>query len=144
MTSRELLRRHPHLGTAFFVVVVVMLLHESEHFAQVLQKDVRLDACPNDCRGLLGFFFDVEWVHVAYNHSLLVLLAALWLGFRMWRREWRQASLLGWTLLTGGIWQVYGAETAFLFCAVTATIAAFLLLTIKTKANFDKIPNQNI
>lgn len=108
MTSGQLLRRHPRLSTAFFAVAVVLVLHESEHLAQVLQKDVRGDACPNDCRGLLGFFFDIEWVHVAYNHSLLLLLAALYAGFRMWRREWRAASPVGWALLTGGIFLLQG------------------------------------
>ncbi len=47
------------------------------------------------------------------------------------------------SLLTGGIWQFYGAETAFLFCAVVAMIAAFLLLTVKPKANSDKIVKSN-
>lgn len=92
--------RHPRLNAAFFLVLGVMLLHEAEHVSQVLQKDVLGASCPNDCRGLLGFAFDIEWVHFAYNTSILVALSALYLAYRLWRREWRQANLGAWLSLT--------------------------------------------
>jgi hypothetical protein len=91
------------LNLAFFVVVVIMVLHESEHVAQVTQKDALTYTCPNQCRGLMGFVFDVEWVHFAYNTSILVTLGALWSSYRMWERRWRAAYPVGWGLLTLGI-----------------------------------------
>src|SRR6266498_4422294 len=60
------------LRTAFLLLLVVMTAHEAEHEAQVVQKDVIDAACPNDCRGLLGFLFDVEPIHFAYNVSIFV------------------------------------------------------------------------
>ena len=80
-----------------------MAAHEAEHIAQVVQKDVISASCPNDCRGLLGFAFDLEWVHFAYNASIFAALAALYAGFGLWRAGWRQAHPRAWVLLTGGI-----------------------------------------
>ena len=37
------------------------------------------------------------------------------------------------SLLTGGIWQFYGAARAFLFCSIVAALAAILLLTVQTE-----------
>ena len=84
-----------------------MAAHEAEHVAQVAQKHVVSASCPNDCRGLLGFAFDIEWVHAAYNHSLLAALAALYLGFGLWRRPWRDRRW-AWGALTVGIFVVQG------------------------------------
>ena len=109
MTSAEaLVRRHRLLNVAFFLVVAVMLFHQSEHAAQIVQKDIRGDACPNDCRGLLGFAFDVEWVHAAYNHSILLLLVGLFLAYRMWRPAWRRARPWAWGVLALGIFVLQG------------------------------------
>ena len=103
-----LVRRHRLLNVAFFLVVAVMLFHQSEHAAQIVQKDIRGDACPNDCRGLLGFAFDVEWVHAVYNHSILVLLVGLFLGYRMWRPAWRRARPWAWGVLAFGVFALQG------------------------------------
>jgi hypothetical protein len=92
----------------FGLIVAVMAFHEAEHVLQVAQKDVAGSSCPNDCRGLLGFAFDVEWVHVAYNHSLLIALALFYVGFGLWRAPWRQANLAAWLSLTAGIFVVQG------------------------------------
>ncbi len=99
--------RAPWLDAFFALVVIVMVAHESEHVAQMWQKDVRHATCPIECRGILGSTFDVEWVHAAYNHSILLALAALYLGYRMWRREWREPRW-AWLSLTTGIFVVQG------------------------------------
>ena len=101
-------RRLWRLDLAFFVVVAVMAAHESEHVGQVVQKTSLENSCPTDCRGVLGFLFDVEWVHAAYNHSLLFALVGLYVGYRMWRPEWRKADLVGWVAITGAIFAVQG------------------------------------
>jgi hypothetical protein len=57
-----------------------MAAHEAEHVGQLLQKQGLENSCPKDCRGALGFIFDVEWVHFAYNSSILVALGVIgWL-----------------------------------------------------------------
>ena len=96
------------LDLAFLLVILVMTAHEAEHVAQVIQKDALANSCPVDCRGLLGFKADVEWVHFTYNHAILLALAALYLGFGLWKRRWRQASPLAWWSLTIGIFVVQG------------------------------------
>lgn len=55
-----------------------MAAHEAEHVGQLLQKKGLENSCPRDCRGALGFLFDVEWVHFAYNSSILIALGAFW------------------------------------------------------------------
>ena len=63
---------------AFLALILVMAAHEAEHVGQLLQKKGLENSCPRDCRGALGFLFDVEWVHFAYNSSILVALAVMW------------------------------------------------------------------
>jgi len=83
----------------FSAVVVVMAGHEGEHVAQLGQKHALGATCPNDCRGLLGFAFDLEWVHFAYNTSILAVLVALY----AWGRLWRGPRTWGWSALSAGI-----------------------------------------
>ena len=99
--------RRQRLDLAFFAVVVIMAAHQGEHVAQVVQKDGAAENCPRDCRGLLGAVFDIEEVHFAYNTLLFAGLAALWLGYRMWRPEWRR-RLVPWVFLTAGIFVIQG------------------------------------
>ncbi|MEX2211923.1 MAG: right-handed parallel beta-helix repeat-containing protein [Gaiellaceae bacterium] len=73
------------LPVLFTALLAVMAGHEAEHVAQVLQKDALDASCPTDCRGALGFVFDLEWVHFAYNISIELVLIALVVGFRLWR-----------------------------------------------------------
>lgn len=103
MSAADLVRRHARLNALFFLLLGVMLLHESEHVAQVAQKDVLNSPCPNDCRGLLGYVFDVEWVHFVYNTTILVALAALWIAYRMWEPDWRRTRLAAWLSLTAAV-----------------------------------------
>lgn len=83
----------------FTALVVVMVGHEAEHLAQIGQKHALGATCPNDCRGLLGFAFDLEWVHFAYNASVLAALVGLYL----WSGMWRGPRTLGWAALSAGI-----------------------------------------
>jgi hypothetical protein len=85
------------LPVVFAVLLAVMAGHEAEHVAQVLQKNTLDAACPTDCRGVLGFVFDLETVHFAYNLSIEAILLALVVGFRLWRNP----LLVGGTVLQG-------------------------------------------
>ena len=96
------------LDLAFLLVILVMTAHQAEHVAQVVQKDALANSCPADCRGLLGFRADVEWVHFAYNQLILLALAGLYVGFGLWRRRWRETGFLAWLSLTVGIFVVQG------------------------------------
>ena len=96
------------LDLSFLLVILVMTAHEAEHVAQVLQKNALQNSCPVDCRGLLGFKADVEWVHFTYNHAILIALAAIYIGFGLWRREWRERNPPAWWALTIGIFGVQG------------------------------------
>jgi parallel beta-helix repeat protein len=106
-TARKSVANHPKLNAAFLAVVVIMAAHQSEHLAQVAQKNVLGEACPGRCRGALGVVFDIEWVHFAYNVAIFVALGALWLAYRMWKPEWRRTGV-PWALLTGGIFFIQG------------------------------------
>ena len=96
------------LDLAFFAVIAVMAAHESEHLGQIIQKNGLENSCPKDCRGVLGFLFDVEWVHALYNHSLLLFLVGLYAAYRLWRREWRGDNRGAWLALTAAIFVVQG------------------------------------
>jgi len=98
---RALSRRQ--LDIAFAVLVAVMAAHEAEHVAQLLQKEAFPNRCPGDCRGALGFIFDLEWVHFAYNLSILVALAGLVAAYGLWRSEWRRAHPWAVGALAAGI-----------------------------------------
>lgn len=101
-----LIAPHRRLNLAFFALIGVMAFHQSEHFAQVVQKDVTLERCPEDCRGLLGFVFDVEWVHFAYNWSIFIALVAIYFAYGLWKPVWREAAAWPWWAMTAGIFVV--------------------------------------
>jgi hypothetical protein len=89
--------------TVFAVLVAVMAAHEAEHVAQLLQKEAFANRCPGTCQGALGFIFDLEWVHFAYNTSTFLVLVGLYAAYRMWRPEWRRVSMWSRVVLTVGI-----------------------------------------
>jgi len=99
VTSED--RRLGRLALFFTLLVAVMAAHELEHVVQVFQKNAAGAVCPNDCRGLLGFAFDLEWVHFAYNTTIFAALVGLYVAGRMWRPEWR--AQFGWVLLSAGL-----------------------------------------
>jgi nitrous oxidase accessory protein NosD len=89
---RRPVRRLLQLDVAFALLVAVMAAHEAEHVGQMLQKNAFPNRCPGDCRGALGFAFDLEWVHFAYNLSILFAIGTLAIAYRLWRPEWRRAA----------------------------------------------------
>jgi hypothetical protein len=91
------------LDIAFALVVAVMAAHEAEHVAQLLQKEAFPNRCPGDCRGALGFIFDVEWIHFSYNVSILAAVAGLAASYGLWRSSWRRAHPWAVGALTAGI-----------------------------------------
>jgi nitrous oxidase accessory protein NosD len=74
----------------FPLVVLVMAAHEAEHVSQLTQQQAFENSCPIHCRGALGFIFDVEWVHFAYNTTILLTLAGL---AYLLRNAWLYAAL---------------------------------------------------
>ncbi len=95
-------------GTLFALLLLVMVGHESEHVAQIVQKDALGEQCPDHCRGLLGFVFDVEWIHFAYNASIFLLLIGLFAAYRLWEPRWRRERPVAWTTLAVGIFAIQG------------------------------------
>jgi nitrous oxidase accessory protein NosD len=95
--------RKRKLDAAFAVLIAVMAAHEAEHLAQLLQKEAFPNRCPGNCRGALGFIFDLEWVHFAYNISILVAIAGLAAAYGLWRAEWRRAAPWGVGAIGAGI-----------------------------------------
>jgi hypothetical protein len=91
------------LDVAFALVVAVMAAHEAEHVSQLLQKEAFPNRCPGDCRGALGFIFDVEWIHFTYNVSILAAVAGLAAAYGLWRPSWRRAHPWAVGVLTAGI-----------------------------------------
>jgi hypothetical protein len=58
----------------FSVALTVQLLHQVEHVAQIMQKDLwGWDKWP----GLLGQWFDFEWIHFLYNAALFMSVMAV-------------------------------------------------------------------
>jgi hypothetical protein len=81
-------------------IVAVQTLHCIEHVVQLYQYAVLHEPNP---KGLLGVWFDREWVHFFFNLTVGGLLLALFVGFRMYERRWQRSSPLGWWALTAAI-----------------------------------------
>ena len=96
------------LDAVFAALIAVMAAHEAEHFAQLLQKEAFPNRCPGDCRGALGFIFDIEWVHFAYNTSIFLALVGFVAAYGFWRPEWRRRHPWAvWVLGAGVLIQSY-------------------------------------
>jgi len=89
----------PGLVLGFTALLAVMVGHEAEHVVQVLQKDAIGASCPNDCRGLLGFAFDLEWIHFVYNASIEAGLVAVAVALRLWRAP----RTFAWAMLSAAV-----------------------------------------
>ncbi|MBK9092069.1 MAG: hypothetical protein IPM84_04695 [Anaerolineae bacterium] len=71
-------------------VLLIQTFHASEHVAQMVQRYVlHLNRAP----GLLGAWFDLEWVHLIYNTALLVALIAVVVVYRRNPGMWRHSDL---------------------------------------------------
>jgi hypothetical protein len=96
------MRRPSRFDVAFLAVVAVMAAHQAEHLSQVAEKEVLANSCPVDCRGALGFVFDVETVHFAYNLGILAALVGLSVAGGLHRRSWRLRHPGAWTTFVFG------------------------------------------
>src|SRR5436190_19442898 len=96
MQTRSITNDPVRLGfVTFTATLVIQLFHEVEHVVQLLQKYAwHWSKYP----GLLGRWFDIEWVHVLYNGALWFALLATWIIYRknpgIWRASARAASSL--------------------------------------------------
>jgi hypothetical protein len=80
-------------ATIFAAALVVQLFHLLEHVVQVAQGKF-LGIKP--AHGLLGSFFDLEWVHFIYNWGLYAILVVATIAVL---RESRVRPPLGWLAL---------------------------------------------
>lgn len=69
--------------------IYMLIAHEAEHVGQMIQKHSLGNPCPEDCRGFLGFVFDVEWVHLGYNTLVFAMLWAMTWAAREGKGPWR-------------------------------------------------------
>lgn len=96
MFNRPWLREPALLGfLTFSAMLPIQAFHNLEHLSQMLQKYIwHLNRYP----GLLGVWFDFEWIHLFYNLALLFTLLATWVIYRRNPGIWR-ASAIGDPLL---------------------------------------------
>lgn len=64
------------------MAIIVQVIHDSEHIAQVFQHGIQGHSV-KESSGLLGLPLNLEWVHWVYNGLFLMpLVAALWFVYR--------------------------------------------------------------
>jgi len=105
MRSRSIIDDPVWLGFLTFTpTLLIQLFHESEHVMQMLEKYVwHWRTFP----GLLGQWFDFEWIHFLYNGALWVALLATWIIYRNNPRIWRPSALAASALSFVVIFQGY-------------------------------------
>jgi hypothetical protein len=74
---------------SFTLAVSVQALHQVEHLAQIIQKNV---LGWSKFPGLLGAAFDFETVHFLYNLALFLSVAAVWIVYYKNPGIWRRSS----------------------------------------------------
>ncbi len=91
MYTRAFVNDPVRLGFATFTAtVLIQLAHEVEHIMQLAEKYVwHWTQFP----GLLGQWFDFEWVHVLYNGALWIALLATWIIYQKNPGIWRASAL---------------------------------------------------
>jgi hypothetical protein len=94
-------QQYRRMGLVFGTAVMLQVGHFAEHIAQWYQREVTHVTTPP--HGLLGVWLDVEWVHFIYNLALGLSVVMIYFGYRMYRREWREYSPVGWLALTGAM-----------------------------------------
>ena len=88
----------------FSAVLLIQAFHASEHVAQMVQRyALHLNRSP----GLLGAWFDLEWVHLIYNTALLVALVAVLVVHRRNPAMWRHSDLGAMMLIFVLVFQGY-------------------------------------
>lgn len=87
----------------FTAMLPIQAFHNAEHLMQMLQKYAwHLNRYP----GLLGVWFDFEWIHLLYNLALFFTLLATWIIYRrnpgIWRNSILGAAMLAFLLFFQG------------------------------------------
>jgi hypothetical protein len=91
MTRRSIARDPVRLGwTTFTATLIIQFCHEAEHVAQMLQK---YHWHYSVYQGILGLWFDFEWIHFLYNLALWIALLATWLIHHKNPGIWRASGL---------------------------------------------------
>jgi len=105
MRSRPITSDPVMLGFITFTsTLLIQLFHEVEHILQILQKYAwHWTKYP----GLLGQWFDFEWVHVLYNGALWIALLASWITHRKNPGIWRGSALAALALTFVVVFQGY-------------------------------------
>jgi len=70
-----------NLFLPFVLAFALQTAHYAEHVAQLIQI-YTLGIPPPAAHGLLGSWFDFEWVHFLFNLGLEIVLVVLWLSYR--------------------------------------------------------------
>src|SRR5881398_1762840 len=89
------------MGLVFGMALLLQVAHFAEHVAQIYQKNVQHVKTPP--HGLLGVWLDVEWAHFIYNVGLGLAIVMMFVGYRMWRKEWRQYNVVAWVALVAAM-----------------------------------------
>src|SRR5947209_3160582 len=88
----------------FTWTMIIQVAHSYEHVLQIVQKYVwGQETFP----GLLGAWFDFEWVHFLFNGELWLSLLAVWLIYRKNPGMWRPSALAETALNFVVIFQAY-------------------------------------
>ncbi|TMK86216.1 MAG: hypothetical protein E6G44_04295 [Actinobacteria bacterium] len=94
-------QRYRRMGLVFGMALLLQVAHFAEHVAQIYQKNVQHVKTPP--HGLLGVWLDVEWAHFIYNVGLGLAIVMMFVGYRMWRKEWRQYNVVAWVALVAAM-----------------------------------------
>jgi hypothetical protein len=89
---------------AFTLALVVQAFHQVEHVVQIWQKDVLRAA---EFRGLLGQWFDFEWLHFLYNASLFTSVLAVLVIYLKNPGIWRRSAVGHYALVFATAFQGY-------------------------------------
>jgi len=82
------------------VLLVVQTVHATEHVAQFIQRYGYGEQFP---QGLLGRWVNFEYLHLAMNGTVGLLLLAVFFGYRMYDPWWRRAMPRAWWAFVAAI-----------------------------------------
>src|SRR5207237_10414929 len=85
--------RAPRLQRVLGVLLVVQTVHATEHVAQFIQRYGFGEQFP---QGLVGRWVNFEYLHLAMNGTVGLLLLAVFFGYRMHDSWWRRAVPRAW------------------------------------------------
>src|SRR5438067_7125165 len=85
--------RYPRMRRVFLAILVVQGVHTGEHVVQVVQRVAFHEPNP---QGLIGAALAFEWVHLAFNLTIGMLLLVVFFGYDLGAPEWRALHPAGW------------------------------------------------